>query len=252
MIALNLETKTPEENILKDYLENNVSGTLAAKINNGVSIEKDGKTLINRKTLDNFLSYACEEARKLADKGDRSACVQDKTVFGWAMHYFEEDSIEGTIYNEDGTEYKPPKSNHQPKSAAQVVKPKQKSVEQSTMFDLFNLQTGELKESAVKTETSVCKEKSVTEPILYETSDGQIQEVIKNEKTDQYEAIDMSTGEILTEEEMREFDGDIYEPKELLINFSNTKSFDAAPQNIVDNNIFNKLSEMLGNILIAR
>jgi hypothetical protein len=63
------------------------------------------------------MKYANEEARKLAAKGATSACVEDKIVYGWAMHYFEEDSIEGTLYNEDGTEYKPPK----PVKAKQTV-----------------------------------------------------------------------------------------------------------------------------------
>ena len=67
---------------------------------------KDGITLINKKTLDGFFRYATEEARKLVAKDARCACVLDRVVFGWAIHYFEEDEIEGTLYNLDGTEYK--------------------------------------------------------------------------------------------------------------------------------------------------
>ena len=106
MIKLNLETKNKEQEIIKAYLEENVSDILANKINNGVKIQKDNKNLINKKTLDTFMKYACEEARKLAEKGAKSACIEDKTVFGWVIHYFEEDSIEGILFNEDGTEYK--------------------------------------------------------------------------------------------------------------------------------------------------
>ena len=69
MIKLNLETKNKEQEILKAYLEENASETLADKINNGVKIQKDNKTLINKKTLDTFMKYAYEEARKLAEKG---------------------------------------------------------------------------------------------------------------------------------------------------------------------------------------
>lgn len=79
---------------------------LPKKINNGVPIEKDGKQFISKKTLDAFIQYATAEARKLAEKGARSACVEDGVVYGWAIHYFEEDSIEGTLYNGDRTEYK--------------------------------------------------------------------------------------------------------------------------------------------------
>ena len=88
MIALKLDAATAEHRILKDYLENNAGEALAEKINGGVRIEKDGKTLINRKNLTSFMNYACEEARKQADKGARAACIEDKTVFGWLVHYF--------------------------------------------------------------------------------------------------------------------------------------------------------------------
>ena len=47
MITLNLQTNSREHELIKLYLEENVSQTLADKINNGVSIEKDGKPLIN-------------------------------------------------------------------------------------------------------------------------------------------------------------------------------------------------------------
>ena len=108
MVTLNLTAVGAEQELIKKYLSENASDSLADKINNGIRIEKDGKTLISKKTLDEFMKYANEEARKLAAKGATSACVEDKVVYGWAIHYFEEDSIEGTLYNEDGTEYKPP------------------------------------------------------------------------------------------------------------------------------------------------
>ena len=78
---------------LADVLEGDASETLADKINNGVRIEKDGKTLINKKSLDGFMKYATDEAKKLAEKGASSACVRSDVVFGWAIHYFEEESI---------------------------------------------------------------------------------------------------------------------------------------------------------------
>lgn len=106
-MTLNLTATNRQEEIIKEYLENNASETLAEKINIGIKTEKDGKSLISKKDLNGFLKYATEEARKLAEKGATSAMVEDKVVFGWAMHYFEEDSILGKLYNEDGTEYKP-------------------------------------------------------------------------------------------------------------------------------------------------
>jgi hypothetical protein len=109
MVTINLTAIGTEQELIKKYFTENASDSLTDKINNGVRIEKDGKTLISKKTLDGFMKYANEEARKLASKGATSACVEDKVVYSWAIHYFEEDSIEGTLYNEDGTEYKPPK-----------------------------------------------------------------------------------------------------------------------------------------------
>lgn len=132
-MKLNLEAKTKEQELVKTYLEDNASEVLAEKINSGVRIEKDGKTLINKKTLDGFMKYASSEARKLASNGANSACVEDRVVYGWAVHYFEEDSIEGTLYNEDGSEYKPaPKVTDKP--VIKTVKQK-KSTSQISMFD---------------------------------------------------------------------------------------------------------------------
>ena len=136
MIKLNLETNCREQEIIKEYLEENANETLADKINNGVKILKDNKTLINKKTLDTFLQYACEEARKFAKKNANSACIEDKTVFAWAIHYFEEDSIEGILLNEDGSEYK----ITPPTPSKQIEKPKKENNQQS-FFDILDLST---------------------------------------------------------------------------------------------------------------
>ena len=106
-MELNLTAQNKQEELILNYLQNNASETLADKINNGTPFEKDGKPLLNKKTLAGFMKYACDEARKLAEKGANSACIDDQTVYGWAIHYFEEESIEGTLYTIDGAEYKP-------------------------------------------------------------------------------------------------------------------------------------------------
>ena len=106
-MELNLTTQNKQEELVLKHLQDNASEPLADKINNGTPFEKDGKPLLNKKTLAGFMKYACDEARKLAEKGANCACVEDKVVFGWAIHYFEEDSIEGTLYTIDGEEYKP-------------------------------------------------------------------------------------------------------------------------------------------------
>ena len=145
-MTLNLTATTTEEKVLKEYLEQNASEVLAEKINNGVPVEKDGKKLISKKTLAGFMKYATDEARKQAAKGATSACLHSDIVFGWAIHYFEEDSILGTLYNEDGTEYKAPKPapkvTPKPSATAEapvVPAPKpQPKAGQMSMFDLYD------------------------------------------------------------------------------------------------------------------
>lgn len=141
MIKLNLTAETPEHEILKEYLQENVSPALAEKIQNGVKIKKDGKTLINKKDLSSFMKYACEEARKFTTKGATGACVKDEIVFGWLIHYFEEDSIEGKLYNEDGTLYQPPKKQPQ-KSTQRIPAPvvqTKPTPQKPTQFSLFDM-----------------------------------------------------------------------------------------------------------------
>ena len=138
-MKLNLQATTKEEQKVKAYLEANASEVLAEKINGGVRIQKDGKMLINKKTLAGFMKFACDEAKKQAEKGASSACIDDDTVYGWAVHYFEEDSIEGTLYNEDGTEYKAPMPKVTAKApAVKSVPPKPQPKPQMSMFDLLD------------------------------------------------------------------------------------------------------------------
>ena len=156
MIELNLVANTEPEKRILEYLQYNVSETLADKINNGTPFEKDGKPLINKKTLSSFIKYACDEARKLAEKGASSACIDDATVYGWAIHYFEEESIEGTLYTIDGEEYKPvvikpkttQKSTCTPTSSA---KPKP----QNLQFSIFDrLDETDVKDTVNNTSTA--------------------------------------------------------------------------------------------------
>ena len=141
MTTLNLVTKNKQEEIIKSYLEKVANETLTEKINKGVKTEKDGKTLINKKTLNGFFKYATEEAKKLVEKGSPSAMVEETIVFGWAMHYFEEDSIIGTLYNEDGSEYKPVVKRTNKETSTQPVTftpPTPKPKPQISFFDLLS------------------------------------------------------------------------------------------------------------------
>lgn len=192
-MKLNLQANGTAQEHVKAYLEANASPMLAEKINNGVRVQKDGKTLLNQKTLDGFMKFACEEAKKQSKKGAQSACIEDTVVYGWAIHYFEESEITETLYNEDGTPYKKQSSPTVKAPTAKYEPPKSNPKPQISLFDF-----------------------------LGSSSDVPIQEDIpKNEPTeenyreaDEDDSIlnaDPETGEILTEEEMREFDGDIDE-----------------------------------------
>ena len=142
-MELNLKANTPSELKILEYLQNNASETLAEKINNGTPFEKDGEPLINKKTLAGFMKYACEEARKTVESGSSSACIEDSVVYGWGIHYFEEESIEGTLYTLDGEEYKPAvkakntqKSTYTPTSTpASAPKPQN---QQASLFDIIS------------------------------------------------------------------------------------------------------------------
>jgi hypothetical protein len=76
---LKLEAKNKNEEIILNYLNQNASESLAEKINTG------------KKTLSQCWKYIVSEAKKLAE--NNCACVDSDTVFRWAVHFFEEDSI---------------------------------------------------------------------------------------------------------------------------------------------------------------
>ena len=153
MIKLNLTPQNKQEELILTYLQNNASEALADKINNGTPFEKDGHPLLNKKTLSGFMKYACDEARKLAEKGANSACIDDVTVYGWAIHFFQEDSIEGTLYTIDGEEYKPaPKKVATAKST--TVKP-QPPKPQNLQFSIFDkIDDTEVKDTKTDTLTA--------------------------------------------------------------------------------------------------
>jgi hypothetical protein len=134
-MELNLTAQNKQEELVLKYLQDNASETLADKINNGTPFEKDGKPLLNKKTLAGFMKYACDEARKLAEKGANSTFIDDATVYGWAIHFFEEDSIEGTLYTLDGAEYKPTVKRVESNAVKAKPEPKKQENVQFSFFD---------------------------------------------------------------------------------------------------------------------
>ena len=174
MIKLNLETKNKQEEIIKNYLEENASEVIAEKINNGVKIIKDNKTLINKKNLESFMKYAANEARKSAV--NNCAIIEDEIVFGWAIHYFEEDEIEGILYNEDGSKFEPKneiKKQVKNENKIEEIKPKKEEKNNYSLFDYIT------KEEPEKVQTIENKEINKLE-ILEEKEDKKLQNTENN------------------------------------------------------------------------
>lgn len=171
-MKINLQAKDESQKRILEYLEENASDILADKINNGVQVEKDGKQLLSKKDLDSFFIYATNEAKKMAENKSY-ACIDDKTVFGWAIHYFEEDEIQGKLFNLDGTEFEPPKPVKKETSKVEVKeKPKQPS-----LFDF------------------------ITEPEKEESQDEELEEEIEDippMKEIAGRKVDTSTGEVIS------------------------------------------------------
>lgn len=134
-MELNLTPNDEQDEKVLNYLQNNASEVLASKINSGTPFEKDGKLLTNKKSLLDFAEYACKEAQSLSKKGAKWKMVDDQTVYGWAIHFFEEDSIVGTLYNDDGTEYKPVIKHVQNNTIKPQTQPKKLQNIQFSLFD---------------------------------------------------------------------------------------------------------------------
>ena len=230
MIKLKLETNTEEERLIKEYLENNVSEILADKINNGTKILKENKQLLNKKDLKGFLNYASEEAKKLVEKGARVSVVHHDTVFNWAIHYFEEDSIEGTLYNEDGTEYKKiVKTEYKPPVTKVEVKKKPEN-EQANFLDMFSNQNKQ-EENEVEEET--IEEKKIENPLTRE----------------QMELLVKTFDEPELEEELRLLDKQEKQQKEIIEKHIDMETGEVLTTQMIDNELIEILNKLLDNKL---
>ena len=192
MSKLNLATKNAEQEKIKQYLEENASDVLIKKINEGVEIVKDNKLVINKKDLDGFWNYAIEEARKQADKNARGAIIEHTTVFGWAIHYFEESSIEGKLYNLDGTEYKPVVKKEEKPKVEVKKEPEKPRNTQSSFFDFTDVEEPKQEEF-----------KPIQEEIIeYEEPDelfDDTTEKVPVKRINENTVIDLKTGEVIVE-----------------------------------------------------
>lgn len=237
MITLNLTATNAEQTILLDYLQNNASEVLAEKINNGVRIVKDGKILISKKTLDTFWDYAGKEAQKLAEKGARVKAVDHTTVFGWAIHYFEEDCEIGKLFNEDGTEYKPPKSVTKTTATVKPTVPVPAAPKTMTLFDFMNAKPAEVAET----------KQEVSEPEESEENDSEIVEAC-DEPDEANNEPDVPPGlRPLDENRLIDDDGVIYETKPVVTEpVANSKSIPSVLQKLFGDMIISDRAESHG------
>ena len=135
------EFKSAKERI-KDYLDERASkDELFAK-----SYAKTNKN------IDECYEYIVGEARKLCKDSD-SICISDDVVFGWAVHYYDEDDIK-VGRSTESTESKESKevseankmasnaikkASEAKKKSSDAKKRKSAKIQQLTLFDLEEL-----------------------------------------------------------------------------------------------------------------
>lgn len=128
-MKLNLEGKSQNEKLIIAYLEENASESLAEKINTG------------KKTMEGCMAYIISEARQQAQKG--VAMIDDATVYGWAVHFFEEDEIkEAKAPTQAAVVHKPekapePKPEKKPEKAPEKPKQEPQLAGQMNIYDFL-------------------------------------------------------------------------------------------------------------------
>lgn len=115
---------TGNQKIIIDYLEENASDILIDKIN------RCGKT------MQDCWQYITSQAKKRAQNG--CAMIEDREVYGWAVHYFEE---EGNVKPDDKPIKAEPKKAEKKPEPKKTEPKKEKAEEmlpgQLTIADLF-------------------------------------------------------------------------------------------------------------------
>ena len=122
----NLTAEGAAQKKILDYINENASEALTEKINSG------------KKTMAGCFDYIKNEAKKQAVKG--CACIEDQEVYGWAIHYFEEDAIKEGEIQQRAAVYEPEPKKPEPKKP----EPKKKDdLDGQLQLDLFSMIGGE-------------------------------------------------------------------------------------------------------------
>ena len=123
----NLKTTDATKQIIIDYLEENASDVLVEKI------QRCGKT------IDDCWNFITDSARKRAK--NNCACIADSEVFGWAIHYFEEEGNVKVSKKEPVKVVAPKKPKAEKPKEVKAEKPKKESNDmlpgQVTIFDFW-------------------------------------------------------------------------------------------------------------------
>lgn len=120
----NLTAEGAAQKKILDYINENASEALTEKINSG------------KKTMAGCFDYIKNEAKKKAVNG--CACIEDQEVYGWAIHFFEEDAIKEGEIKQRAAVYEPEPKKPEPKKP----EPKKKD-DLDGQLDLFSMIGGE-------------------------------------------------------------------------------------------------------------
>ncbi|MGN0744353.1 MAG: Cas9 inhibitor AcrIIA9 family protein [Christensenellales bacterium] len=122
-MKIKLEAQNAYETAVLKYLEENASDALVEKINNGT------------KTLEQCFAYIRKQAQKEAKNG--CAMIEDKVVYGWAVHFFEEDEIEAEVKGKPTPTPEPKEIVKKTETKKKTVKTDEKKEEQLSLFALL-------------------------------------------------------------------------------------------------------------------
>lgn len=130
-MELKLNAKTENEKIILAYLQQNASDELTEKINNG------------EKTLAQCWEFITKEAKTYLN--GKSGGIEDSVVFGWAIHFFEEDDIKPTkakpkakeVEEDEDYEEEENEKTSSPKKEKPVKKELNKAYSQPSLFDFL-------------------------------------------------------------------------------------------------------------------
>lgn len=120
-MRIKLDAKSEYEKKILEYLEENASDVLAAKINKGT------------KTMQDCWSFIVDSVKKSVH-GSSCAVVEDKEVYGMAVHFFEEDGIKYEPIRAAGVKYEAKKPEE--KKVQKTPEPKKKEQKPQKEYDL--------------------------------------------------------------------------------------------------------------------